>query len=62
MMWPQMSREELWVTRLAKLTRGGRCAGLPDNSRTYKIHQIGKINGVLVLQEIRHTNDITFGL
>ena len=36
MMWPQMSREELCVTRLAKLTRGGRCAGLPDNSRTLK--------------------------
>ena len=40
MMWPQMSREELWVTRLAKLTRGGRCAGLPDNSRTLKFYQI----------------------
>ena len=34
MMCPQMSRDELWVTRLAKLTRGGRCAGLPDNRRT----------------------------
>ena len=40
MMWPQMSREELCVTRLAKLTRGGRCAGLPDNSRTLTFYQI----------------------
>ena len=58
MMWPQMSREELCVTRLAKLTRGGRCAGLPDNSRTLKFYQIRDFARVLFHPE----KSVTFGL